>query len=206
MRNAISSRWQRRTSSLVHCLTPMIEYQAAFAAVQKDPRYLENLDWGKPRRGHPEGTVRAHIAEVQGNLDRLRSRLSETDYWRAMLLVHTHDTFKSHAKPGVPISDPRSHASLGRAFLAEFTNDSDLLAMVQYHDEPYALWRQWKEKGVCNRLRWEALLGNIQDWNLFLAFCLADGCTEGKGREPLLWLFVEAEGKVRSSFNANDIL
>ena len=54
--------------------------------------------------------------------------------------------------------------------------------------------------------RWNALLRGINDWNLFLAFNIIDGCTEGKGREPLRWLFEQVAGKVESSFTAADIL
>ena len=65
------------------------KYSSAFTAVISDERYLRNLDWGKPRRGHPEGTVRQHIAELESNLERLEPRCSETDYWRLKLLIHT---------------------------------------------------------------------------------------------------------------------
>src|SRR5689334_22221364 len=119
----------------------MIDYRKAFEAIVADPRYQANLDWGTPRRGHPEGTIRGHIAELERNLDALRSRVSEEDYWKLKLLIQTHDTFKPDADTGVKITSPRSHASLGRAFLAEFCDDADLLAMVQFHDEPYALYR-----------------------------------------------------------------
>ena len=124
-----------------------MDYRRAFEAVVSDPRYLANLDWGEARAGHPEGSVRAHIAELEGNLERLRSRLSDDDYWKLKLLVHTHDAFKAQAKQGAPISHPESHASLARSFLAEHCRDEDLLAMVQYHDEPFALFRQIENKG-----------------------------------------------------------
>lgn len=184
----------------------MIDYQAAFDAIVKDPRYLANLDWGEPRPGHPEGTVRAHIEEIERNLEVLRPRLPEIDCWKLKLLIHTHDTFKGEAQAGVAISDPRSHASLARAFLAQFCPDADLLAMVQYHDEPFALWRQFEAKGKYNQDRFAALLKSIQDWNLFLAFNIIDGCTAGKSREPLVWLFKEVTGKVESSFSCADII
>jgi hypothetical protein len=95
---------------------------------------------------------------------------------------------------------------LARAFLAEFCDDADLLAMVQYHDEPFALWRQVEAKRSYNQERLITLLRNIKDWNLFLAFNIIDGCTEGKSREPLRWLFERVAGKVSSSFTAADIL
>jgi hypothetical protein len=183
-----------------------MDYRKAFAAVVCDPRYLANLDWGEARPGHPEGTVRAHIAEIEPNLERLRPKLSDDEYWKLKLLIHTHDSFKAESKPGVAITDPISHASLARAFLASHCDDGDLLAMVQYHDEPFALFRQFESKGKYNEDRFNALLKAIRDWNLFLAFNIIDGCTAGKSREPLQWLFREVEGKVESRFRAADII
>jgi hypothetical protein len=183
-----------------------VEYKSAFDAIVQDPRYQINVDWGQPRSGHPEGTVRSHIAELERNLKLIRVRLSETDFWRMELLIHTHDTFKAEATAGVAITNPQSHASIAREFLAQYCDDPDLLAMVQYHDEPYALWRQFSGKGQFNVDRLSSLLRTIKDWNLFLAFLIVDGCTEGKSREPLRWFFQEIQGKVASSFTADDIL
>jgi hypothetical protein len=185
---------------------PMSDYQTAFAAVIADPRYLANLDWGQPRPGHPEGTVRAHIAEIERNLETLRPKLTNEEYWKLKLLIHTHDTFKAESHPGIAITDSKSHASLARAFLATYCIDPDLLAMVQYHDEPFALYRQVKFKGKYKPDRFTALLGAIRDWNLFLAFCIIDGCTAGKSRDPLRWLFQEVAGKVEARFTAEDII
>jgi hypothetical protein len=184
----------------------MIDYTKTFDAVVSDPRYLANLDWGQARPGHPEGTVRAHIAEIEPNLEALRSKLSDEDYWKLKLLVHVHDSFKAESKQGVAITDPNSHASLARTFLASHCEDADLLAMVQYHDEPFALYRQFEAKGKYNQDRFNALLSAIQDWNLFLAFNIIDGCTAGKSRDPLHWLFREVAGKVDSAFTDADII
>jgi hypothetical protein len=181
------------------------DYKRIFEYIANDPRYQGNLDWGGARPGHPEGTVRAHIAEVERNLEAIRSKLSETDRWRLKVLIHTHDTFKGESEPGVPIMAPNSHASLARAFLAAFCDDADMLAMVQYHDEPFAIWRQFESKGKVNQGRMATLLKGIKDWNLFLAFNLVDGCTEGKDREPLRWFFREVAGRVNSQFTEADI-
>jgi hypothetical protein len=184
----------------------VIDYRNSFEAVIADPRYLRNLDWGQARRGHPEGTVRAHIAEIEQNLEVLRAKLADEDYWKQKLLIHTHDSFKGESEPGVPITHPQSHASLACTFLAKYCGDADLLMMVQYHDEPYALYRQFKSKGEYNRDRFDVLLKAIRDWNLFLAFNIIDGCTAGKSREKLYWLFREVEGKVNSKFTAADVI
>jgi hypothetical protein len=181
-------------------------YRAVFAAIISDPRYVANLDWGQPRLGHPEGTIRAHIAELESNLERLRAKLTDREYWMLRVLIHTHDCFKAESKPGVPITHPRSHASLARAFLASHCDDADLLAMVQYHDEPFALYQRFEHTGVRHERRFTALLEAIRDWDSFLAFNIIDGCTAGKSREPLYWLFREVEGKVTTKFAAADII
>ena len=184
----------------------MRDYKKIFDAITSDARYQRNLDWGKARRGHPEGTVRAHIAELEGNVEQLRERVSETDYWRLKVLIHTHDTFKREARRGAPITAPNSHASLARAFLAEFCDDADMLTMVQYHDEPFALWRQFASRGKFSQERLTRLVTSIRDWNLFLAFNIIDGCTEGKERDPLRWLFRQVANRVESNFTEADIL
>jgi hypothetical protein len=184
----------------------MHDYRAIFDALSADPRYLRNLDWGEARSGHPEGTIRAHIAELEQNLAKMRSKLSDEQYWKLRLLIHSHDTFKPDADPAAPIASPQSHASLARAFLSSYCDDADLLNMVQFHDEPYALWRQAQSKGKFNQKRFEALMGTIRDWNLFLAFLIIDGCTAGKSREPLRWMFEQVNEKVDSKFTAAEIL
>lgn len=122
------------------------------------------------------------------------------------LLIHAHDSFKGESQVGVSITDPKSHASLARAFLATYCDDADLLAMVQYHDEPFALYRQFETKGKYNSGRFQAMLDAIHDWNLFLAFNIIAGCTPGKSRDPLHWLFNQVRGEVESAFSAADIV
>ena len=183
-----------------------MNYEAVWQAITRDVRYLEALDWGKPRPGHPEGTVRAHVAELELNLERLNSRLSADDIWKLRILIHTHDTFKKRAERGVSIRNPASHASLARAFLSEFCSDADLLDTVQYHDEPFAQWRKFSASGRVDEIRLERLLGTIRDWDLFLAFQIIDGCTAGKDRAPLHWFFGQVKRRVESGFSEADIL
>ena len=184
----------------------MTDYKQMLDSIKRDPRYQRNLDWGKARPGHPEGTIRAHIAELERNLEVIRPKLTEIDYWRLKVLIHTHDTFKGEAQLGAPITAPKSHASLARAFLAEFCDDTDALAMVQYHDEPFALWRQFASSGKFNQGRLNTLLASIRDWNLFLAFNIVDGCTQGKDRDNLRWFLRQVADKVESTFTEADVL
>jgi len=161
--------------------------------ITADPRYRKNVEYGEPRPGHPEGKVRNHIAELEANLEALAPGVSQSDYWKLKFLIHVHDTFKAEAAPDVPIVHPRSHASLARSFAAEFTDDADLLNMIQFHDENYALWLQFAHSGAYNAGRFDKLLKTIKDWDLFLTFLIIDGCTAGKERAKLAWFIEEVK-------------
>jgi len=182
------------------------DYAEILRQIQLDPRYQQNLDWGKPRRGHPEGTIRAHIRQLEDNLEALREKLTDVECWKLEILIHTHDTFKADAQLGIAISDPCSHASLAREFLADHCDDLDLLNVVRYHDVPYSMWRRFTKKSESQRDRLEQLKSAICDWNVFLAFLIVDGCTEGKSRRPLAWFFGQICGQVDTRFTARDIL
>ncbi|MDQ1468824.1 MAG: hypothetical protein QOJ99_304 [Bryobacterales bacterium] len=182
------------------------DYRAIFSRLVEDPRYQTNLEWGKPRPGHPEGIIRAHIAELETNLQYLHRRLSDEAYWKLKLLIHAHDTFKPQSRPEISISHPKSHASLARAFLSEYCDDPDLLAIVQYHDVPFALYRQFESKRRFDQDRLNTLLSAIRDWELFLAFLIIDGGTAGKPPGPLQWFFARIRGRVSSQFTGADIL
>ena len=103
--------------------------------------------------GHERGTARGRYAGTSANWNvtwRPFHRVCQLSGAKLRILIHTHDTFKADAKRGVAIWHPQSHASLARAFLGEFCDDEDLLAMVQLHDEPYALFLQTQRTGRVN--------------------------------------------------------
>jgi hypothetical protein len=160
--------------------------------VMTDPRYQENIEYGEPRSGHPEGKVKYHIAELEENLEKLAGRgISEEQYWKLKFLIHVHDTFKAEAAPDTPILHPNSHASLAKAFASEFTADEDLLNMIQFHDVNFALWKQFAATGSYDVQRFENLLETIQDWDLFLRFLIIDGSTRGKDPAKTGWFINE---------------
>ena len=169
-----------------------ITMQEIVARILADPTYQKNIDYGRPRPGHPEGKVRFHIADLEANLERLRQRgISEEEYWKLKFLIHVHDTFKAEAKKNVPFVHPRSHATLARQFAARFTDDKDLLNMIQYHDQNYYLWLDFLRNGSLDRGAFQTLLDTIQDWDLFLMFTIIDGRTAGKDKNKLGWFIEE---------------
>jgi len=166
--------------------------KAIVEKILADPRYQKNIEYGEPRSGHPEGKVKYHIAELEENLDKLAARgISEQQYWKLKFLIHVHDTFKADAIPDSPILSPNSHASLARKFASEFVDDADLLNMIQFHDENYALWKQFESTGSYDVQRFETLLQTIQNWDLFLMFLVIDGNVQGKDPRKTGWFINE---------------
>jgi len=106
-------------------------------------------------------------------------------------LIHVHDTFKAEAVPDSPIIHPNSHASLARKFASEFTDDADLLNMIQFHDVNFSLWKQFAATGSYDLERFSALLETIIDWDLFLMFLIIDGSAMGKDPDKTRWFINE---------------
>ena len=159
--------------------------------IVSDPRYLKNIEYGEPRSGHPEGKVKYHIAELEEILERFAPRISEEQYWKLKFLIHVHDAFKAEAIPNSRIENPNSHASLARKFASEFTDDADLLNMIQFHDVNFALWKECAATGSYDLERLSRLLDTIVDWDLFLIFLIIDGSSVGKDPEKLRWFVRE---------------
>jgi hypothetical protein len=172
-----------------------------------DPRYQRNVEYGEPRPGHPEGKVKHHIAELEGNLEKLKARgISEADYWKLKFLIHVHDAFKAEALRDARIVDERSHATLARKYASQFVADPDLLNMIQFHDVNYALWVQFDKSGTYDVRRFQNLLGTIQDWDLFLKFLILDGSTKGKDTGKLVWFIGEVRKHKRTVVDENWVL
>lgn len=181
--------------------------RAIVQQIINNARYLKNIEYGRPRPGHPEGKVKYHIAALEENLEALRSRgISEEQYWKLKFLIHVHDSFKAEAVPNSAILHPNSHATLARNFAAEFTVDTDLLNMIQYHDVNYALWKQFSRTGSYNLSRFSRLLETIMDWDLFLMFLIIDRCTQGKDPEQLSWFITEVRKQKLTSVDESWLL
>lgn len=169
-----------------------------YEKIKADPRLQENLKKGRPRPGHPEGTVGAHVQMVEANIEKMRPFAGEDMYWKLKVLAIAHDSFKAEATRGSRIEDPQSHSSLAVKYLKEQgVEDYALLATCQWHDEPFALWRKQQKSGL-DQARFDRLVARITDWDLFLAFQMADNLTPGKDEGPTEWFFKVVEGKIHT--------
>jgi len=178
-------------------MTDIFLYESVLDYIKDDEAYKTGSQWGESRNGHPEGSVSSHIKELEQNLEKLcdTKNISDLEKYKLLILINVHDTFKIHARPKVAITNIYSHASLAKDFLSRYLDDKDLLNMVQYHDENYALYKKHKKSGQVDKERLEKLFKEIKDWRLFMIFIIIDNCTKGKGRSPLKWFMYKVKEK-----------
>lgn len=165
---------------------PETELERRLAA---DPVLREGLAWGEPRRGHPEGSVGAHVDDLLTRID----EQGETGTRRAelRLLAMVHDTLKFAVDHAAPKSGENHHAMRARRFAENYVDDERLLATIELHDRPYSIWRRLKRKGVFDENALERMLERVPDHDLFLRFVELDGSTGGKDPEPVEWFRTE---------------
>jgi hypothetical protein len=154
-------------------------------AVADDPVLLEGLAWGRPRRGHPEGPVGAHVADLIATIDRWGERGARRAELRFIALVH--DALKHAVHDWLPKRGENHHAMRARRFAERYTDDERLLATIELHDRPYAIWRRMRRLGLDER-PFARMLERIPDRELFARFVELDASTEGKRQEPIHWM------------------
>jgi hypothetical protein len=156
-----------------------------------DPALQEGLAWGRPRRGHPEGSVGAHVADLLQTVDRWGETGSRRADLRLIALVH--DSMKYRVRDWLPKVGENHHAMRARRFAERYTDDERLLATIEQHDRPYALWRKLRRTGRLDEQGLRRMLERIPDRDLFFRFVELDGSTEGKNPEPIEWLKTELQ-------------
>jgi hypothetical protein len=154
-------------------------------AVSCDPELLAGWAWGKPREGHPEGSVGAHVSDLLQALDDADCSDETRRLLRFVALVH--DGFKYRVHEWLPKTGANHHAARARRFAERFTDDERLLATIEHHDRPYALWRKMRRRGELDEQAFRTMMDLVPDPELFLRFIELDGSTEGKKPEPIRW-------------------
>ena len=151
--------------------------------VSRDPVLVAGLAWGKPRRGHPEGSVAVHVADLLETID----RWGETGRRRADLrfIALVHDALKYRVATWRPKTGENHHAVRARRFAERYTDDERLLATIELHDRPYNVWRRRRRRADPRAVG--GIIDRVPDLGLFVRFLELDGSTEGKNPEPIRW-------------------
>ena len=94
-------------------------------AVTEDPELLAGLAWGKPRKGHPEGTVGAHVADLLETIE--QDDHAEETRSRLRFIALVHDAFKYRVHEWLPKTGENHHAMRARRFARRFTAPQGLV-------------------------------------------------------------------------------
>jgi hypothetical protein len=153
-----------------------------------EPEWREGIEWGEARRGHPEGAVKHHVADVLANVEREATSPDERRRLRLVALVH--DTFKYRAPEGsARVGSEGHHGTQAARFLERFVDDEEVIRVVRWHDEAFAAWlglRRGDRRGAEERAR--ALVERLGPaLPLYLRFFRADNATEGKRPDAVEW-------------------
>jgi hypothetical protein len=152
----------------------------------EDPLLARGLAWGEPRSGHPEGTVGAHVADLLETLEGWGEAEPRRSELRFLAIVH--DALKFRVRNWLPKVGENHHAMRARRLAEGYTTDERLLAAVELHDRPYAIWRRTRRGSGRERRAVDELVRRIPDFPLFVRFVELDGSTEGKSPGPIDWL------------------
>lgn len=168
-------------------------------AILLDSEVQAGLNYGRPRRGHPEGKTLFHVQELLQMIDNLGTD-SET---RAFLRVAamTHDSFKHLQR-----ERQGNHADLAADFLDRLNGNlgrikTPVQAIVRYHDYPFRWWRQETNYGREVSLEEvERVLEATRPYEqLFITFVQLDMSVPGKNEEVLAF-FEKKIKEVTQSF------
>ncbi len=156
--------------------------------ILSDDEWIEGAAWGEPRPGHPEGMVAGHVAEVLANVDGVA--LDDEDRRRLRFVALVHDTFKHRIDPDLPRTGDNHHATIARRFAERYTDDGELLEVIELHDEAFNAWVKGDRGG-----KWDAATERARrlvdrlggSLGFYVRFYRADNATGGKSQEPLEW-------------------
>lgn len=157
-------------------------------ALIEDQAFMQGLNWGIPRYGHPEGEVYKHINEVLENIDCLE--ISKEVRTKLRLIAFVHDTFKYKEDKSLPRDWSKHHAVFARKFAQRYITDQQILDIIETHDEAYHCW-QLKfiyKKTTASDAKLTQLLEKLGNGiQLYYLFFKCDTLTGDKNPAPLKW-------------------
>jgi len=146
-----------------------------------DSEFIEGINWGNPRPGHPEGKVLYHIKDVLSFIEPTNPWYSEL-----RLIALIHDTFKYKVDNTKHKVGENHHAYIARKFAEKYISDIRLLEIIELHDEAYNIYRSKH----FNKKRYESLIQRLINCDalfLFLEFYRFDNSAGDKTSDDLIW-------------------
>ena len=155
------------------------------ASILRHPDIKEGLIWGNPSIGHPEPNIGFHVVEVLKNIDELV--FDPISKERLRLAAITHDTFKYKEHR---IDKKNCHGLLARKFMENYSNDSFLLDLLEWHDEAYRAWRIgfYDNNFVLSEKKIQQLITRFgEKLHEYHQFFICDSKMMDKRKQPVQW-------------------
>ena len=175
--------------------------------VAEHPDWLEGIEFGRPRHGHPEGQIKFHIAAV---LDNVKKFFDDSPLRRDLRLITLiHDSFKYRVDKSKSRCGENHHGMIARRFAESFIGDESVLDVIELHDDAYNSWQcgNRDERWDKAERRATTLIARLEDnIDLYLAFYRCDNFTEGKESNCFDWFkdFVARNQNETSAGSRND--
>ena len=131
------------------------------------------LDYGKPRSGHPEGTVGNHVKDILEYIE--IHYKDDKDYEKLRILALLHDIGKVDQRK-------MPHSEKSAEIAKKFIKDNELIQIIKLHDEPYHFWKARKK--YFDKEIFIEMFKNL-DWKLFIKFKYADDCA--RSQKTSIW-------------------
>jgi len=153
------------------------------------PEWLEGVDQGDPRPGHPEGKALYHVHEVLANIEKYYRESPLRPQLRVIALLH--DTFKHRVDRKKSLSGENHHAMLARRFAERLSvRDAAVLDLLEHHDEAWNCWQKGNRDGKWEKglTRLQALIARLgPNLPLYVAFYRCDNETGDKTQDCYAW-------------------
>jgi len=156
--------------------------------IAEHPDWLEGIEFGRPRHGHPEGQVKFHIAAVLGNVERFFGDTILRHDLRLITLIH--DSFKYRVDKSKSRCGENHHGMIARRFAESIIDDESVLDVIELHDDAYNSWQCGNRDGRWDKAERRAttLVDRLgKNIDLYLAFYRCDNFTEGKESNCFEW-------------------
>jgi len=160
--------------------------------IGSDKDLTEGLLWGKPRYGHEEGKVVYHVQDVLTNINDLKLSGVITSKQREDLRIIAiiHDSFKYKVDRSKDKSGENHHAMIARRFAEKYITDTNILDIIELHDDAYNAWCKGDRNGNWDKAEDRATklynrLGNNVE--LYTLFYKCDNTTASKDQECYKW-------------------
>lgn len=160
------------------------------AKIMAHPEWQRGALWGKPRKGHPEGRILYHIADVLRNVEQWGLRYGPEWIKRLRLIALLHDSFKYKVDENQRRIGENHHAMIARRWSMQFLGDPTLLDIIELHDHAYHCWRHGKvtEEWTVAESKLEEIIERLgSGLQLYYMFYRCDTETGDKDPAPVRW-------------------